>query len=88
MPDFLTVFLALVGEANLVGDAHSFEVLDELTEIDVPSDEVALRVETAKVLGLVVEVDPEEGDGRTVCLQNESVGVVPNPEYVFGEVDN
>lgn len=86
--DFLIVLLALIGEADLVGHADALKVLDELAEVYVSAYEVSLTVQAAQFFCLGVEVDPSEGDWRSVGLEYESVRVVPYPYSMLGEMHN
>lgn len=86
--DLFVVLIALVGDGDFVGDANPFEVFDEIAEIDEPGDKVAFDIETAKVLGFGVDVDPGEWDRSAIGFENEAVWVVPDTDTVFGEVNN
>jgi hypothetical protein len=84
----LIVLLTLVGQTDLVWHAHTLEVFYEFAEIDVAGHEVALSVQTAELLGLRVQVDPQVADWRAVGFEDQAVGVIPNSHDVFGVMDD
>lgn len=86
--DFLIVFLSLICQANLVRDANSFKVFDELTKIDKPCNEIALHIQAPQLPCLGIEMDPYVRNWSPKGLENEPIGVVPYSDGMLREMDH
>jgi hypothetical protein len=81
--DLFVVLFAVVCQANFIGHANTFEIFDEIAEVNIPGDEIAIRIQTAQLFGLVVQVAPDQGNRRPEGFQDEAIGVVPYSNGMF-----
>ena len=88
MGDLFIVILPLISQTDLIGHAYTFKVFDKFAEINTTGDKIALRVQTAQLFIFGVEMRPYVGDGRAKGFENETVGIVPNPNRVLRVMHN